>query len=423
MVTLTLTLSKNFTFPLDSQCDEIISSDKYLYLEYITTSNNLETKKIPNNKPIKILNIKRVKSALFGSKKNDSINVINDIDIIIKNEQKLEKIKELSKKFNLFCLFFLHILCPRCFNTISDESDRTTKIHNCGYINIMIKSVDNNYSEKIFDGIVKCFVAYLIHPNTSDYRDEKKIKIFAEWFIDILLSTKNSNDENKLYNNANTIHNYMLDKSDDIEFISATSSVKTSTMEYINIFYNHLYPSLKYFNLHRKDVFIRHGLEKNTFKYDKKSEFPPNNEDYGWRINKVNTSFYDYSTPKTPAYPIEADKYPFYACSMHSSNEIYGNIKGYIAKNSFKEEGGKIHCRYEKNNLVMARDHLFAESTIPIEKWVFTFNLASPEHLKRDIKMAIRSMLIDEIPFIADENLKNFNKIYEIIENKIMLLI
>jgi hypothetical protein len=419
-----LTLSKNFTFPLESQTYETIdNTTKYLYLEYIGTSNNLETKKIPNNKPIKIINIKRIKSAVFGSKKNESINVVDDVKLIFDNEQLLEKVKGLSNKFNLFCSFFLHILCPRCFNTISDESDMTTKIHNCGYTNIIMKNVDSNYYEYLFDGIVKCFVAYLIHPNTAEYRDEKKIKVFAEWYTDILLSSKNSSVDNKLYDNANRIHNYMLDKSDDVEFISATSYIKPSNMEYINIFYKHLYPSLKYFHFNRKDVFIRHGLEKNTFKYAKNSVFPPNSEKYGWRINKVNTSLDDYEIPEIPAYPIEADKYPFYACSIHSSNEIYGNIKGYIANNSFKEHGGKIHCRYEKANLVMARDHLFAESNIPVEKWVFTFNLASPEHLKRNIKMAIRSMLIENIPFIADENLKNFNKVYEIIENKFILLI
>jgi hypothetical protein len=421
---VSLTLPKHFDFQVVLQNHEPKDNTiKYLYMEYITSLNNLETKKIPNNKSTKIVNIKRVKSAMFGSKKNESINVMSDIEDIIKSEQQLEKIKELSKKFNLFCSFFLHILCPRCFNTNSDVSERTTKIHNCGYTNIIMKTVDNNNYENLFDGLIKCFVAYLMHPNSKDFNDEKKINKLTEWFIDILLSSKNSSLENKFYDKANKIHNYMIDKSDDVEFSEVTLSIKSSTIEYITIFYTHLYPCLKYFHFNRTDVFIRHGLEKNTFNYNKNTTFPPNSENYGWRINKVNTSINNYTTPTTPAYPIEGDKYPFNMCSIHSSNEIYGNIKGYIANSSFKKEGGKIHCRYDKSNLQLARDHLFAESSIPIEKWFFTYNIKSPEHLKRDIKLAIRSMLIMEIPFIADENLKNFSKVYEIIENKFMLLI
>ena len=72
---VSLTLPKHFDFQVVLQNHEPKDNTiKYLYMEYITSLNNLETKKIPNNKSTKIVNIKRVKSAMFGSKKNESIN-------------------------------------------------------------------------------------------------------------------------------------------------------------------------------------------------------------------------------------------------------------------------------------------------------------------------------------------------------------
>lgn len=414
---MTLSLPNNFTFPLSSFLNDTGESKMYLYLEYISTNNNLEKKKIPNKEFVKIKNIKRIKSAFFGVNKSDSLNVISDVMSLLENERQLETVKKLSKKFECFCMLFLHILSPRCYNAIINDSSSPSPPHNSGYINIIMKLTDNAHHDKLFDQLIKCFIFYLIYPKCITIKEKELCDLLTH----MLLS--NNTHEIPLYGDANKIHNYLVNGEDEEMFKHVTQSQKESNMILINIFYKHLYPALKYFHTHKNDVFIRHGLEKNTYKYDNQSIFPPNDVNFGWRINKVSNEVDDYIVPHTAAYPIEADKYPFVGPSMHSSNEIYGNVKGYIASNVFKQAGGKIHCRYEKSNTLMARDHLFAESEIHINNWVFTYNIDHPENKTKYIKMALRSMLIGQIPFIADENLKIFNKIYEIIENKFILLI
>lgn len=414
---MTFSLPNNFTFPLSSFLSDKDEPNMYLYLEYISTNNNLEKKKIPNKEFVKITNIKRIKSAFFGINKMNSLDVINDVMTLMEYEQQLETVKKLSKKFESFCMLFLHILSPRCYNTIIDDGKPPSSPHNSGYINIIMKLTDSVHHDKLFDQLIKCFIFYLIYPKCITIKEKEVCNLLTH----ILLS--NNTDEIPLYANTNIIHNYMVNGEGPEMFKNVTQSQKESSIILINIFYKHLYPALKYFHTHKNNVFIRHGLEKNTYKYDKQSIFPPNNDSFGWRINKVSNGEDDYIVPHTAAYPIEADKYPFVGPSMHSANEIYGNVKGYIASNVFKQAGGQIHCRYEKSNPLMARDHLFAESEIHINHWVFTYNIDHPENKTRYIKMALRSMLIGQIPFIADENLKFFNKIYEIIENKFILLI
>ena len=55
---------------------------------------------------------------------------------------------------------------------------------------------------------------------------------------------------------------------------------------------------------------------------------------------------------------------------MENLKEIYGNVKGFISRTSFKQNGGVIHIRYDKDDNIMAREHLFAESDIDIKQWV-----------------------------------------------------
>ena len=421
----TLTLPQNFSFLFS---EKEFKNKPSLFLEYISTGSEHKKKSFPSQTKVKIENIKKLKSAVFGNKRSDGEDVTSLVEILINKESKVENVKNISTEFNKFCSLFLEILCPRCFNSSQKEESKHTKnIHNSGFINIMIKTSSLYYSN-IFDGIIKCFIGYLIDYKTKKINQyQKKVKLYENFFTHILVSIKPENIENtektRLYENVNIIHNYMLNKSNEMDYFRIKNKLTPKTIEHIEIFYCNIYYALNYFVNNRTDLFIRHGLEKKTCNYKSNKEYPPNNDTSGWRIKKVSTSIDTYEDLTIPAYPIETDKFPFSNCSMHSSKEMYGCVKGYIGHKYFKNMGGKIHCRYEKSNPTMARDHFFAVSSIPLENWVFTYNMQSPEKFKREIKLALRSLMSCNIPFVADENLKHFSQIFQLIENKFIMLL
>lgn len=151
--------------------------------------------------------------------------------------------------------------------------------------------------------------------------------------------------------------------------------------EILDIFYNVLRPSLLYLFENRQKVFVRHGIENihNTSISDK---YPFANS---YSDVKEHTCYYKKKQEVLVSdvkdsdlyYPIETGKLPFADYYWKDSEEIHGSncinhdkhhnwnmLKGVISLQDLKKNGGKI---VSTNH----RDHLYAESNIDTDKWVF----------------------------------------------------
>lgn len=418
---VTLKLEKGFGKRLASE--EFMKNKKKELTLHLITDSNEHTKKVFDDSETKVIkNVKKIKKATYG-KGDSKLDVTDKIDDILKVEIAVDILNKVNKDLMDFFLVFMNVLCPRCYNSTKKNmsgslSDSTSKnLHNCGYINFLMKSTHPNYLQYLFDGIIKCFLAYLIGKN--------KVKRWIEVFTHILLSIQGNKCPSDIYTASQEIHAYYISGGERNGPHISSDAIKhcdNSSKDKLNIFYAHIYPALKYFYLNQRQVFIRHGLEKNTGDYRNPMVYPHNDVNHGWRIHKI-TGIDGKNRPTVfPAYAIEIDNYPFKKCSLHSSKEIYGCVKGYITQNDYKKYGGIIHFRYENNNTVMSRDHLFGESEIGLDKWVFTYKTKSPEHLKKEIKAAVKSLMQANSAILAEDYLENFSIISELILNKFIIL-
>ena len=419
---VTLKLEKGFGNYLANE-DFLKNKPKYLTLDIIN-ANNETTKKIIRNDETKIIkNIKKIMRATYG-KGNDKLDVLDKINILLKIESSYEIFNKVNLDFSDFCQVYMNILCPRCYNDSKhyslNSSSKSSNPHNSGYVNLLISRTSSDYFPNLFDGILSCFVAYLIK--------KKEIKKWDKLFSHILLSSKDEKDLHNIsdiYEQAIKIHQIYISNKDQIvikEGNEILNKLNNSIKDKLDIFYNHVYPGLKYFYTHQSQIFVRHGLEKNTCDYRKNMIYPPNDEKHGWRIHKITDKNGSSKLIEPLAYAIEVDRFPFKNCASHSSKEIYGCIKGYITQNDYKKYGGTIHFRYENNNTIMSRDHLFGKSEINSVHWIFTYKIKPPDHLKYEVKKSVKSMLQANISILSEDYLDIFNLVTQIIINKFIIL-
>lgn len=414
----TLILNKNFGGLLADK-DFLPDTVKVLSLRILSKNGHLVKKNIKENDKITINEIKTIETATFG-KDDIIIDVIDKINNIIDLETKHVNFKRLNKLFISFSKTFLKVLCPRCY--IKENKTNGINPHNTGKINLLLLNCPTSYYNNIFDGMIKCFIAFLINEDQTILPQKKGRWI--ETFAHIVTNIKdNTSEKNLHFVYANIIHKKFVDEVTlNNDYNKLESKMKDSTAEAIKTFYKYMYPALKYFHDNKRDIFIRHGLEKNWDSYSKNMIYPPNNENSGWRIYKVTNSRNENFSTTYPAYPIEFDVPPFKTCSTHSSKEIYGNVKGFISKTSFKKNDGRIHIRYDKDDNIMAREHLFAESRIHISNWVFTYKLNCNECVKGKVNASLRAIIKEKLPIISDEGLTHFSNNLELLTNKFIML-
>lgn len=386
---------------------------KMLTIHYITNEGSKQIKEIKDGDKYTLKNVYKIQNATYGIN-NYTINVTNKMNELLEGDKIINDFTLINKKFQEFCNLFLKMICPRCY---MNEIKCKINPHNSGYINCLLKTHRISNQKILFDGLTRCFIAYVLNDdsNITKNKNDNLNNIFCHLLIGKYI-------ENDLYRETIQISGYYLNGSREREIIVLSNKIKKSTNIILTGFFKFMYPCLQYFYMNRNDVFIRHGLEQTTNMYDPYMIFPPNNNISGWRIHKVTGNNGNLEPTILPAYPIEIDKFPFTKCASHSSNEIYGNVKGYISQSNFKSYKGKIHIQYEDSNKIMARDHLFAESNISIKHWYFTYIMNAPEKLKKTIKDAIKNIMISGIPIIAEEPLLIYNSIINIIINKIVVL-
>ena len=416
----TLKLSKNFGNLLVDD-SFLPNHEKTLLLRIQSKKGHLVKKSYKESEKVNITDIKSVETATFGTN-NEKKDVLNKINYYISLEEKTNQFVKLNKLFISFCKTYLKVLCPRCY--IKQNSVSGLNPHNSGFINLLLLNCPPESYNKLFDGLIKCFIAFLINED-QNLIPEKKGR-WIETFAYIVTNIYDANENNKHIKYSNCIHDFYTGKHNEMEYMAKYKNIeqkmKPSTMNAVKTFYAYIYPALRYFNDNKNDIFIRHGLEKDTDNYNENMVFPPNNSDSGWRIHKVTNAQNQHVATRLPAYPIEFDKLPLNVCSRHSANEIYGNVKGFIARSIFGKFGGKIHIRYDKNENTMAREHLFAESAISVKSWVFTYRDNYKDSLKNEVKGAIRSIIVNKLPLIADNGLELFMNILDTTMNKFIML-
>lgn len=410
-------LDKDFGYLLNEAVQYDDKNIRYLFIKGKSKDGHFIKKKGKETEKFTLKNIKNIDSAIFGTKENNSIDVTDKLKLIIKEKYIKSKFYHVNESFLTFCNSFLKVLCPRCYNAYAKAK---LNPHNHGYFNMCFLTSPKETWNHLFDGFIKCFIAFSINNDKSLI--SKKKERFIECFSDILVNVNKNNLPH--FEISNSIYRAFVNNSklDQTKFKEYENKIKLSTLASIKILFQYIFPSLKYFHENRDKIFIRHGLEKKTNDYEKNMIFPPNDEKHGWRINKV-TNILGKTVPSTlPAYPIEVDKLPLTHCAAHSNKEIYGNVKGFISANDFKKLGGKIHIRYEKNDNVMPRDHFFAESNINLKHWVFTYRNSNENKLKKEIRQAVSKMIEQEIPVMYENIIISYSSVMDLITYKFILL-
>jgi len=411
-----LVIDENFESLLDPHGVFEDSRKCFLWVRGKSKEGHPIKKKARTNEKYKVKNIRTLLEAKYGYSEDRCIDVFDKIKDIMDTYNIAMNIRKSNETFFSFCNTLMKVICPRCYNNYAQ-----TKLnpHNHGYLNIRILQSHPLKEAEIFHGIMKCYVAYVINEDKNII--PKKKERFIECFTDLIVNKNYSTLPH--FHIANLVFNYNMGFSVDKEdYEKIERRMKANTVIYIKTLFRFQYQALKYFCGHRGNIFIRHGLEKKTNKYSNQMIFPPNDDKHGWRIHNVTNQRGNQTPTLNPAYPIEIDTLPFKRCASHSSKEIYGNVKGYIDQGKFKQFGGKIHMRYEREDDVMARDHLFAESAIPVNQWVFTYRKNNSPTLKETIQKAVNAIVREGLPIIDEAILPNFMHVFEAIINKNILL-
>jgi hypothetical protein len=411
MLMTNLKLNKNFGHLL-APVDFLPNTTRILTIRGQSKNNHLIKQQVMETESISIPDIKSIEIVTFG-KGDDKIDVTEKVKLIMINTSKINHLTNIEKIFSEFSKTFLKLLCPRCYK---EKTKLGTNLHNSGYINLLLLDKPIEYYNSLCDGIIKCFIAFLINVDETIINVQKGR--WNECFSHILMN-KPDKENNLHFNTVNKIHTHYMS---DMSHKPIDLKMKDNTRLQILIFYSHMYPVLKYFFNNRKDIFIRHGLEKNTTNYKENMVFPPNDDDNGWRIHKITDKNNNYQSTKYPAYPIEIDTLPLEKCAAHSKKEIYGIVKGFISRKDFIQSGGHVRIRYDKNDDIMAREHFFAESAIPIKKWVFTYTVNPAYNMRNETKAACHAIISANLPLISEESLSHFHTISELILKKFIML-
>ena len=411
-----LVLEKNFNEIFD--IDSVFTENKkcFLWIKAKSKEGHTIKKKGKTNEKFKFKNIKTIEEAKYGYDEISCLDVKEQIQTIIQKQSISTNFIKINNSFFTFCNALMKVICPRCYNAYAKTN---LNPHNHGYMNMRILQSKIKTKGEIFHGIIKCYIAYTI--NEDKCVIVKKKERLIECFTDLIVNNNYSSLPH--YHITNLIFNKFMGLKFNVdEFNKLEKRMKPFTLDKINCIFKYHYRVLKYLCENSHQVFIRHGLEKKTNDYQSNMIYPPNDDKHGWRIHNVTNVKGESQPTLYPAYPIEVDNLPFKRCSAHSSKEIYGNVKGFIAKDLFKKLGGSIHIRYERKDDLMPRDHLFAESKIPISSWIFTYRKNNDPTIKETIKKAINALVENEIPIIDEAIIPNFLHVYEAICNKFILL-
>ena len=465
-------------------------NENCLMLHYENKDGEIIKKCFKASNRVRLDSIQKIKYAKFGSKSNKT-DVKKKVENYLINFDKYNSLNRLTQYFNDFLFLYINFICPRCCRSTEEGKEWSKKHsygvsvgngtgHNSGYFNILLRSAKeisdkqiknylNDTEHGLFHGLMTSFLCYLINSDKNliekkdakkkfeqmfasatlhdflkcnKFKQEEHDKQLKNYFIHLLDETYVHSDPPEELKDKHLImadrlelrryNNYNLWVDDRFKRLYEIMTPETKDM--IDVFYNNMRPALKYLLEKKDDSFIRHGLEENNeLMYKKHKNFPPKNS--GWNIyqktdingNKVKLSNDGW------AYPIEIDSMPLDACSNHCGTALYNTLKGYITKEQFNKNGGKVIVRSKIKEFIprtnlnkeCERDHLFAQSeSIPLKEWLFLYKKYKKDDarpywkIKRDI-----SYLIDnDIRIVNQDVVFNFFKLIKLLKTKFIML-
>lgn len=384
----------------------------------------------------------------------------------------LESLENIQTEFKTFLKEFGYYICSRChgkkltkeFGTLNEKDAQNipedTKLeygHHIGEINKYLTSkikLNKNHFDKFFNdtehgffhGLMTAFICFII--NKDKQIIQKEIKYLEQYFASCLLhdflkcndykqeehDIKLKNFYDKLLpetfihsNPTKKFINTHLVNSDRLElrrykdynlwvdnrFKNLYKNMNTNTLDKINMFYEILRPTLLYLYTNKNETYLRHGIEL-VEEFDPKNKIYPNEKTY-WKLCPNNEK----------AYPIEIDSLPFALnpyqeeinytlqqsyCSNHDGDQPWNRIKGFISFKDFKKYKGSII-------ISNTRDHLYAESNININKWIFLYQNNTQED-----KKIINSLINEKQKIISQEIVFIFFKFIKLLQDRLIVL-
>lgn len=348
----------------------------------------------------------------------------------------IEKLNRILRRFN-------SSLCNRCYGsyTIKEVEKDRMKVHHSGEIHSYIKAdIDtsnminiffSDIDHGLFHGMMTAIVAQIISFSqdtekllsscvlhdflkTNGYSQETHDKLLVDYFPNLLDETyTHSNppesdlDKKLIIGDRLELRRYSDYKNwVDGRFDSLHKKLNKKTAIAIDLFYEKIRPALKYFYENKDKIYIRHGLEKLDKKnWAAKALYPP--KDSYWEI--------------AGGYPIELDQPPFSGaqivnrqgayCSNHGEDAPFNQIKGFISFDDFLRLGGEIIDSKK-------RDHLYANSNMPIESWIFIHRINNSNR-----RLEIEALLsLDDVFIIHQETLTLFFALVKLLTTKITVL-
>ena len=287
------------------------------------------------------------------------------------------------------------------------------------------KNYENDFISALLHDFLKC----------NNYNQDLHDKELVKFFDKLLPETYIHSNPPEKYENSILISSDRLelrrysDYKDwvDERFYKLYEQYSKETQVMINIFYENVRPVLEYMYKNRNKVFIRHGIEENNYEIGK--TYP----------TMYRTAYYDYFKDDTKKiedekyYAIEIDRLPFSSnidyndfidttnkvkdrnnkkngyCSNHDSFSMWNKLKGYITHDDFISNDGEIiidNCR----------DHLFAKSSIDINKWVFLF-----KNIEKDNKH-LNNLIKNNIPIAPQNTIFLFSKLVKLLSDRLIIL-
>jgi len=390
---------------------------KKFIIEYEDSSGKSQKKFKSGKEGIRIQNFKKLLSFRYSSLNGEKIDITNKIHAYMNIRPHLKTISQLSSLFNKFLHKYISFFCGRCegighHKGLINEYLRPINRYKPDMINRFFGDVEHGF----FHGLMAAFICYLINEDEKliDQKTNSLEKIFMsatlhdflkangveqkehdiqlkKLFPKLCEETYVHSDPPKKFHNKHLIIADRLelrrypDYKDwvDQRFYNLYDTMKSSTVDLLNLFYDNFRPALQYIYTHQFQPFLRHGPELEQDKLE--DFFPPSNTTYVKTTNLQNL------------YPIETDLPPFCSvgengeicekkswyndnqhgyCSNHDGMAAWNIVKGYIAISNFKKNGVVVNSDQ--------RDHLYAKSQIPIKEWIFIYqNLEKAHNLKK----------------------------------------
>ena len=298
-----------------------------------------------------------------------------------------------DKKFENFLDVFTDMICRRCVGKEHSKGIFMSFIQAATPVQHMDRFF-NDTEHGMFHGVMSCYMAFLVSQGRH-FPDGERERLFASVLLHdfVRATSEEEKSHDKLLTNVypklipeTFIHSAPPEKDKDHDLIiadrlelrryddyedwvddrfHATMNVlPEETQNYIDYFYRKQRPCLKIIFESRQKLFIRHGLEIETFaKFDDNSNFP------------IHGSYEEHSN----GFPIEiCGPPPFRQCSTHAGWMNWGKIMGYATKEQLIECG----CI---PTICGTRDHAYFKGTdlVKLKHWVFTYRNLSIEDCKK----------------------------------------